>query len=326
MLDCSKIRGFNYQPSRGTTSLENWVYFDPELYELELRRGKEYFPGFNTVRYWLSWDAYVRDPKGFKEKFESSLVIAERLDLKVVACLFNRWHDTLGYDNGGVYLENIIFPKAWAYYRSEFNQYVEDIVGAHVRDERILIWDICNEPFSYTAPLDDESKSFLPREQEWLAESYALVKKHDASTPAGVSMHNAFGPKGLDLVRDISDILLIRPYFICTDETLHDQALRAAHQKDLQDYADYAKAAGKQILVTEACWGALSDESRVEIVRFTLDTLKKHNLGFLAHALHYSRVADLHYAEDGFVGSPGNLAFTNKDGTLRKGHQIFNDY
>jgi hypothetical protein len=43
-FDFSSIRGFNYQPSYGSTSFENWCYFKPEIIELELRRGKQYFP------------------------------------------------------------------------------------------------------------------------------------------------------------------------------------------------------------------------------------------------------------------------------------------
>ena len=117
MIDYSKVRGFNYQPSYGSTSLENWYHFDPHIFELEMRRGKDYFPGFNTVRYWLSWDAYVRRPEEFKANFEKSLDIADHLGIKVIPCLFNRWHDRSGYDNGGVYLENFALPNCWAYYR-----------------------------------------------------------------------------------------------------------------------------------------------------------------------------------------------------------------
>ena len=47
MVDISKIRGFNYQPSYGSTSYENWIYYKPEIVELELRRGKFYFPKMN---------------------------------------------------------------------------------------------------------------------------------------------------------------------------------------------------------------------------------------------------------------------------------------
>lgn len=326
MFDCSKIRGFNYQPSTGTTSLENWVYYDPDRAELELRRGKAYFPGMNTVRYWLSWEAYFRDPQGFKAKFEKSLQIADRLNLKVVVCLFNRWHDISGYDNGGVYLDHIITPGVCCYYRSLYRAYVEDICKTYSQDPRILVWDICNEPFSYFLPEDPEIMTFIAREREWLTEIYQIVKENDNYTPAGVSIHPMYKRQGLEWVNDISDILLIHPYFMATDESLYDEKARADFEEDVQLNVDYAKEVNKQLLVTETCWGAFSDEDRVENIKFTLGVLKKHNLGFVAHALHYSRVADLHYEEGGFVGAQGNMAFTNSDGTLRKGHEVFNDY
>lgn len=70
----------------------------------------------------------------------------------------------------------------------------------------------------------------------------------------------------------------------------------------------------------------MTDEDRVEVIKYTLDVLTQHELGFVAHALHYSLVADLHYPEDGFLGHSHNLAFTTKDGRLRPGHEIFNQY
>jgi endo-1,4-beta-mannosidase len=144
-VDFSAIRGFNYQPSYGSTSFENWLYFKPEIFELELRRGKQYFPKFNTVRLWLSWDAYVRNPGLNADYFEKALRICDSLDLKVVACLLNRWHNT-HVDNGGVYLDNIV--PGWGAYRPQFyKEYFDSIVGGHKDDKRILIWDLCNEPF-----------------------------------------------------------------------------------------------------------------------------------------------------------------------------------
>ena len=70
--------------------------------------------------------------------------------------------------------------------------------------------------------------------------------------------------------------------------------------------------------------------------------LAKRGIGIIAHALHYSRVADLHDPVDGPVGwkepmdfsdihmemspYPGNMCFIKKDGTLREGHEAFNLY
>lgn len=322
MIDYSKVRGFNYQPSYGSTSLENWYHFDPHIFELEMRRGKDYFPGFNTVRYWLSWDAYVRRPEEFKANFEKSLDIADHLGIKVIPCLFNRWHDRSGYDNGGVYLENFALPNCWAYYRPLYIDYVKDIASAHANDPRILAWDLCNEPFSYTE-INDAVRPFIQPEVDWLTDMYNAIKEVDPNTPIGVSVHMGIG---LDLVKDISDVLMIHPYYICDKETIFDEKLRARFEQRVANACAYGRETGKPMFVTETCWGALTDEDRVEVIKYTLGILKKHDLGFVAHALHYSMVADLHYPEDGFLGHSHNLAFTTRDGKLRPGHEIFNEF
>lgn len=324
-MSYAEVRGFNYQPSYGSTSLENWVNYRPDIVELELRRGKAYFPKFNTVRYWLSWDAYYRKPEVFKANFEKSLQIADSLGLKVIPCLFNRWHDQTGYDNGGVYLENIAMPDCWAYYRPLYLEYVIDLVSAHREDPRILVWDLCNEPFSYRA-VTEQIRPFVQLELDWLTEMYTCVKTLHARAPVGVSIHQDHGREGLERINAISDVLLIHPYYACDPETIFDPELRAAYIQNVEMMCAFGKEAGKPMLVTETCWGAMRDEDRVEIIRFTLDTLTKHGLGFVVHALHYSKVADLHDTEDGFVGAPYNLAFTRKDGSIRPGHEIFNQY
>ena len=53
-IDPKTVRGFNYHPSYSTGALESWLLFDAEVWEKELRNGKEKFPKMNTVRIWLS--------------------------------------------------------------------------------------------------------------------------------------------------------------------------------------------------------------------------------------------------------------------------------
>jgi len=65
----STIRGFNYQPSYAATIYESWRFFDAQIWELELRRGKGYFPGINAIRLWLDWNAWVLDPARFNKNF-----------------------------------------------------------------------------------------------------------------------------------------------------------------------------------------------------------------------------------------------------------------
>ncbi len=322
--DYADVRGFNYQQSTGTTSLENWLYYDPNLFELELRRGKEYFSRFNTVRLWLSWDAYIRNPGRFAERFESMLTITDRLGQVAIPCLFNRWHDVSGFDNGGVYLDNFLTPQGWAHYVPEYEAYIADVVGAHRGDPRILLWDLCNEPMPYNSFGDDVMPLVEP-ELRWLGAMHAAFKAADPQTPVGISVHNYLGLDGLRWVEPISDVLLIHPYFMCTSETLHDEQRRAKFDRHVAEYVEFAGSVGKPLLVTETVWGSEDDAERVEILRFTLSTLTKYGLGFLPHALHYSMACDLHLPEEGLVGEV-YLPFTNKDGTLRAGHEAFNEF
>ncbi len=68
------------------------------------------------------------------------------------------------------------------------------------------------------------------------------------------------------------------------------------------------------------------DGKRVEILRYSLGQLKKRHIGWLAYLLHHSLIADAHREEFGPTGPPGNLSFIEADGTLRPGHEAFNDY
>jgi hypothetical protein len=316
----SSIRGFNYQPSYGSTSFENWMYFRPEIFELELRRGKWYFPKFNTVRYWLSWSAFVRNPVRFAENFETALRIADSLGLGVIVCLMNRWHNTHD-DNDGIYLDHLIPGWGWCYQERFYQEYFEVIVGGHKDDPRVLIWDICNEPFTYR--LDWKEMGEIPRiEFEWLQGMYNYAKS------LGTSQYVSFSPAGiasdwLDRCETLWDVFLIHPYFPANQD---DTAAKAKFEAGLDDITARAVKNKKGIIASETCWGSLDDNWRVENIRYTLTELKKRGIGICPHALHHSLVADLHLPEYGPVGRPGDLRFINADGSLRKGHEIYNEF
>ena len=89
---------------------------------------------------------------------------------------------------------------------------------------------------------------------------------------------------------------------------------------------ELAKKLGKPIMSTECCWGAEDDAERAGIVRTNLQRLKQHKIGFFPHALFESPVADLHRPQYGPVDSPGYMAFINMDGSLRSGHEVYNEF
>ena len=105
-MDISQVKGFNYQPSYGSSGIELWLKFDAQIIDREIGLGKQYFPAMNAIRLWLSWDAYKRNPQRFGENFSTALGIAEKYSLRVMPVLFNRWHDS-ALDSGGIYIDHL---------------------------------------------------------------------------------------------------------------------------------------------------------------------------------------------------------------------------
>ena len=80
---------------------------------VEIARGKEYFPGWNVARWWLSHEAHQRDPQRFLANFEAGLGIFAEHGILVMPVLFNRWRDPV-CDFGGVPLDHLIpHHSAW---------------------------------------------------------------------------------------------------------------------------------------------------------------------------------------------------------------------
>ena len=92
-------------------------------------------------------------------------------------------------------------------------------------------------------------------------------------------------------------------------------------------YFDESKKNKKPLITSECFWGALDDAERVRLMKVSLDVFKKCEIGFIAHALMYSKCTDLHDENDGRVSPDvGNLCFIGKDRKIRPGHEVFNSY
>jgi hypothetical protein len=300
----SQVRGFNYQPSFGRTGLDIWIdRFDGAAVERELGLGRQHFPGMNTVRLWLAHDAYFKDPAQFARNFETVLNACQRHRLRALPTLFNNWHSVP--DFGGISSEMInywfaSFGRNGQASNYVFRPYLEALFKRHAADPRVLAWDLCNEPFN------NGREVYLG----WLRHTYQTAKALGARQPVGVSV--AASLDDLRLVEPFSDVLMIHPYF--------------APQVPWPALRTFAREKGKALLATECCWGALDDARRVALVEADLGTLQKQGIGFLAHALHESPVADLHRPQYGIISSAEYMAFIHMDGSLRAGHHVFNRY
>ena len=314
-IPAAEVRGFNYHPSYSTGSLEDWLLFDEATWRRELSRGKELFPRINTIRIWLSWNAYCRDEKGFIRNVRTAIEICRELDLTVIPCLFNRWHDPK-VDCDGVYIDHFLPGSSWLLkFGDPFGDYIDALAAEFGKEEQILVWDVCNEPLAYGEdfPLRD---SVMPHEMAWLRRMAMRLRDGGVTQPLGIG---STGGQSMRTFEGIFDVYLTHMYY--TGGSVEK------FENKVKRFATEAEEDGCPLICSECCWGSLDDQKRADMMRVTLDTFKKYGVGFVAHALQYSGCADLHDPCDGRVTDDiGNLAFLRKDGTLRPHHELINEY
>ena len=172
--------GANYTTSNAINQLEMFQAdtFDPETIDRELGWAKQKF-GMNTMRVYLHDLLWKQDPKGLVERVDRFLAIAHKHGIRPMLVLFDSCWDpdpVLGpqhrpipgtHNSGWVQSpgrHDLVDPKNDAHLRG----YVEGIVGAFANDERVLAWDIWNEPDNEGGGsyLDEQ----LPDEQKRIAE------------------------------------------------------------------------------------------------------------------------------------------------------------
>jgi hypothetical protein len=322
--DWSKLRGFNYHPSYATNLIEIWEKFDETTIRTELERGKHYFHHINVLRWWHSWEAFSRAPETYVKKFETTLSLSEKNGCIAIPVLFNRTH-LPPLDFGGIYIDHFLAGSNLNQ-PGMFDDYLERLVGGFADDDRILAWDLCNEPFWYRfRPLkrsDGAADSIVPQaiveaEGAWLKFLYGRCKSLGPRTPLTVASWGT-GHVPLGQVNDVSDVLTIHPYY--------NEGDKPKFERQLDEDVAFARKVGKPLFASECCWGHLDDAARARDSRYELEEIDRRGLGFMAYVMHHSRMPDSHGTDGGPVGFPGDLSFIKADGRLRQGHEFFNQF
>ncbi len=149
--------GSNYVPATAINELEMWQAdtFDPKRIDLELGWAESL--GMNTMRVFLHDLLWQQDAEGFKRRLNTFLGIAARHKIRPMLVLFDSVWDPnpqLGKQRAprpGVHNSGWMqSPGAKALQdpaqQARLEAYVKGVVGAFSRDDRILAWDIWNEP------------------------------------------------------------------------------------------------------------------------------------------------------------------------------------
>jgi Cellulase (glycosyl hydrolase family 5) len=175
--------GANFVPSDAINQLEMFqtATFNPQLNEKELALAESI--GMNTMRVFLQDQLWTQDPKGFTERLNVFLAIAAKHHIRPLFVLFDScWeaHPHLGpqhppipgiHNSGWVQspgADELSDPS----YEPKLEAYVKGVVGAFANDNRILGWDIWNEPDNGNRVIEPKNKkelvaTLLPKVFAW---------------------------------------------------------------------------------------------------------------------------------------------------------------
>jgi len=223
--------GSNYIPANAINELEMWQAdtFDPKRIDLELAWAEAI--GLNTMRVFLHDLLWQQDAAGFQKRIDTFLQIAAKHHIKPLFVLFDSCWDPqphLGKQHApkpGVHNSGWVqSPGAKAlqdpsqYPRLE--AYVKGVVGAFAKDDRILGWDVWNEPDNGNGgsykDLEPKNKNdlvvaLLPKAFAWVRAAHPTqpltsgVWKDDWSVP------EKLGP-GAKIQIETSDVISFHSY------------------------------------------------------------------------------------------------------------------
>ncbi|MBA2328904.1 MAG: cellulase family glycosylhydrolase [Flavisolibacter sp.] len=149
--------GCNYIPSNAINQLEMWQSetFDPFLIDKELSWAAAL--GFNTIRVFLHHLLWKQNSRGFLERIDLFLSIADKHGIKTMFVLFDSvWdpHPKLGkqpepkknvHNSGWVQCPGYNVLNNPIEYDGLY-EYIHGVVNHFKHDKRLLIWDLYNEP------------------------------------------------------------------------------------------------------------------------------------------------------------------------------------
>ena len=223
--------GSNYIPATAINELEMWQAdtFDPKRIDLELGWAESI--GLNTMRVFLHDLLWQQDAEGFRARIDTFLKIANKHHIKPVFVLFDSCWDTdprLGKQHEprpGVHNSGWVqSPGAKALQDSAQNPrleaYVKGVIGAFATDERILGWDVWNEPDNNNEGSygNAEPKNKVALVQALLPKVFDWARDAHPSQPltSGVWKGRWSSPEKLDSIEKIqiemSDVISFHSY------------------------------------------------------------------------------------------------------------------
>ena len=179
--------GANFVPSDAINQLEMFqaATFNPALNDKELGMAESI--GMNTMRVFLQDQLWAQDPEGFRQRLDTFLNIAAKHHIRPLLVLFDSCWETdphLGprhpripgvHNSGWVQSpgkQRLLDPA----YEPQLKSYVQGVVGAFAKDNRILGWDVWNEPDNRGGDREKDVAAKVTRVDELLPKAFAWAR------------------------------------------------------------------------------------------------------------------------------------------------------
>lgn len=188
--------GANYNPATAINELEMWqdATFDPKRIDLELGWAESI--GMNSMRVFLHDLLWDQDADGFRARLDQFLTIAHKHKIRPMFVLFDSCWDPsprLGKQRApkpGVHNSGWVqSPGAKALEDTDevprLQAYVKGVVGAFAKDNRVLVWDVWNEPDNMNDPayIKQEPANKVQLVQALLPKVFAWARSANPQQP-----------------------------------------------------------------------------------------------------------------------------------------------
>src|ERR1700722_9424569 len=186
--------GANYIPSNAINQLEMFqsTTFDPAINDRELGLAESI--GMNTARVFLQDQLWEQDSEGFKKRLDTFLGIAAKHHIRPLLVLFDSCWETnprLGPQHPPI---PGIHNSGWVQSpgkerllnqadEQKLKTYVIGVVGAFAKDDRILGWDVWNEPDNGGGDIANDVPAKVKRVNELLPKAFLWARSVHPTQP-----------------------------------------------------------------------------------------------------------------------------------------------
>jgi len=278
--------GCNYAPRTAINQFEMWQKetFDPETIDQEL--GWAEGLGFNSIRVFLHDQLWTQDRKGFIQRMDQFLKIADRHKIGVMFVLFDSVWDPHPHPGPQQQPAPHLHNSGWAQSPgvdvlrdpAKFDQlqgYVQGVIRRFGKDRRVHAWDLWNEPDnnngnSYRAwEIYNKGDVIVPL----LQKTYDWAKEVNPQQPltTAVWLGDWSAPEKLKpwerIQLDESDVISYHDY-----GTLENQQKRV----------EWLKRYGRPILCTEYMARPMKSTFQDTLPYFKAENVGAYNWGFVS--------------------------------------------